>query len=230
MTEPSGESRRSHGMSLGLAAVLLLAAVVVLGAFFLDLDEAGWIQRIEDEIRAWGPFGVVASIGLMVVHSFVPFPAEFVAIANGMLFGVVWGVVITWTGAMLGAFAAFGLARLLGRPFVAKVVRGKNNWRRIDQWTAEQGWQVLLISRFIPVIAFNLVNYAAGLTGVSWLTFAWTTALGILPAIVLMVLAGAHIDVMGWELWLLLAGAILLLCLVLRAKLATRPPTERDET
>ena len=184
MTEPSGESRRSHGMSLGLAAVLLLAAVVVLGAFFLDLDEAGWIQRIEDEIRAWGPFGVVASIGLMVVHSFVPFPAEFVAVANGMLFGVVWGVVITWTGAMLGAFAAFGLARLLGRPFVARVVRGKDNWRRIDQWTVDQGWQVLLISRFIPVIAFNLVNYAAGLTGVSWLTFAWTTALGILPVTV----------------------------------------------
>ena len=131
---------------------------------------------------------------------------------------------------MLGAFAAFGLARLLGRPFVARVVRGKDNWRRIDQWTADQGWQALLISRFIPVIAFNLVNYAAGLTAVSWLTFAWTTALGILPAVVLMVLAGAHIEVMGWQFWLLVAGAVLLLCLVLRAKLATRPPKERDET
>ena len=217
-------------MSLGLAAVVLLAAVAILGVFFLDLDEVVSVRRIEDEILSWGPFGVVASIALMVVHSFVPFPAEFVAVANGMLFGVVWGVAVTWTGAMLGAFAAFGLARLLGRPFVARVVRGRDNWRRIDQWTVDQGWQVLLISRFIPVIAFNLVNYAAGLTGVSWLTFAWTTALGILPVTVLMVLAGAHIEVMGWQTWLLVAGAVLLLCLVLRAKFTTRPPTGGNET
>ncbi len=230
MTGPDHAPRFSRGMLLGLAAVVLLAAVAILGVFFLDLDEGVWVQQIEDEILSWGPFGVVASIALMVVHSFVPFPAEFVAIANGMLFGVVWGVAITWTGAMLGAFAAFGLARLLGRPFVAKVVRGKDNWRRIDEWTADQGWQVLLISRFIPVSAFNLVNYAAGLTGVSWLTFAWTTALGILPATVLMVLAGAHFDVMGWQTWLLVAGAVLLLCLVLRAKFAARPPTGGNET
>ena len=230
MTGPDDGSRLRRGMSLGLAAVVLLAAVAILGVFFLDLDEAISVQLIEDEILSWGPFGVVASIALMVVHSFVPFPAEFVAVANGMLFGVVWGIVITWTGAMLGAFAAFGLARLLGRPFVAKVVRGKDNWRRIDQWTVDQGWQVLLISRFIPVIAFNLVNYAAGLTGVSWLTFAWTTALGILPATVLMVLAGAHIDVMGWQTWLLVAGAVLLLCLVLRAKFASREESGRDGT
>ncbi len=217
-------------MSLGLAAVVLLAAVAILGVFFLDLDEVVSVRRIEDEILSWGPFGVVASIALMVVHSFVPVPAVFVAIANGMLFGVVWGVAVTWTGAMLGAFTAFGLARLFGRPFVARVVRGKDNWRRIDQWTVDQGWQVLLISRFIPVIAFNLVNYAAGLTGVSWLTFAWTTALGILPVTVLMVLAGAHIEVMGWQTWLLVAGAVLLLCLVLRAKFTTRPPTGGNET
>ena len=230
MTGPDDGSRLRRGMSLGLAAVVLLAAVAILGVFFLDLDEVVSVRRIEDEILSWGPFGVVASIALMVVHSFVPFPAEFVAVANGMLFGVVWGVAITWTGAMLGAFAAFGLARLLGRPFVAKVVRGKDNWRRIDQWTVDQGWQVLLISRFIPVIAFNLVNYAAGLTGVSWLTFTWTTALGILPATVLMVLAGAHIEVMGWQTWLLVAGAVLLLCLVLRAKFASREESGRDGT
>ena len=54
----------------------------------------------------------------MVLHSFVPFPAEVVAMANGMLYGPLWGTLITWVGAMLGAYLAFGLARWLGRPFV----------------------------------------------------------------------------------------------------------------
>ena len=73
-------------------------------------------------------------------------------------------------------------------------------------------------------------GFFAGYPGVPWPTFAWTTALGILPVSVLMVLAGAHIEVMGWRTWLLVAGAVLLLCLVLRARLATRPPTARDGT
>jgi hypothetical protein len=47
----------------------------------------------------------------MVAHSFVPLPAEIIAIANGMVFGAVVGSIITWTGAMLGAICAFALAR-----------------------------------------------------------------------------------------------------------------------
>jgi uncharacterized membrane protein YdjX (TVP38/TMEM64 family) len=31
----------------------------------------------------------------MILHSFVPFPAELIAIANGMLFGPVWGTLVT---------------------------------------------------------------------------------------------------------------------------------------
>ncbi|MEE8392980.1 MAG: redoxin family protein, partial [Rhodospirillales bacterium] len=45
-----------------------------------------------------GAWGVGASIGIMVLHSFVPFPAELVAFANGMIYGPFWGTVITWTG------------------------------------------------------------------------------------------------------------------------------------
>jgi uncharacterized membrane protein YdjX (TVP38/TMEM64 family) len=137
-----------------------------------------------------------------------------------MLFGAVSGILITWTGAMLGAFAAFGLARLLGRPFVERMVR-KNDWQRIDGWIADQGWQVLLISRFIPVIAFNLINYAAGLTQVSWFTFAWTTGVGILPATILMVLVGHNAELMTWEAWLLLIACGIVLWLVVRRRLSS---------
>ena len=123
--------------------------------------------NVEDAIRSLGPWGELASIALMVVHSFVPFPAELIAFANGMIYGPLWGTVITWVGAMLGASIAFWLARRLGRPFVERIV-SQNEWRVLDDWAASNGWQVVLVSRFIPVIAFNLINYAAGLTKMSW--------------------------------------------------------------
>ena len=208
---PSRRSPLTRAIPFGAAAMVLLVLVAVFAGYYFDPSEAIWIQQIEDEIQSWGPLSAVASIGLMVVHSFVPFPAEFVAIANGMLFGLVWGVILTWIGAMLGAFAAFGLARLLGRPFVGRMVRRKD-WKHLDDWTADQGWRLLLISRFIPVVAFNLINYAAGLTRVSWFTFAWTTGVGILPIIILMVLAGGNIELMTWEAWLLLIACGIASC------------------
>ena len=83
---------------------------------------------------------------------------------------------------------------------------------------------MVLIARFIPVIAFNLVNYAAGLTRISWWTFTWSTGLGILPVTALMVIMGDNIDTLAWEWWLLLLAAALALWFAVRRKLA--PPPE----
>ena len=208
---------------LATARQVVLFGVIVLGAsLILALIAQEWsfgltVQAFEETIRSTGDWGVIASIGLMINRSFVPFPAEFLAIANGMVYGLVWGTVITWTGAMLGAFLAFGLARKLGRPFVEMMVT-KKNWHIWDKRAATEGGHLVLISRFIPVIAFNLINYAAGLTRISWWTFAWATGIGILPLTVLMVVMGDRIESMTWETWVLLFAGGLVLLFVLRWK------------
>ncbi len=215
------------GRAVSALGLGLLIAVGILAVLFLVALSLGWdlgisVQDIEDRILSWGSWGIAGSIGLMVLHSFVPFPAEFLALANGMLYGPVWGIAITWTGAMLGAFAAFGLARWLGRPFVARMVT-RRNWQVLDDWAARQGAGMVLIARFIPVIAFNLINYAAGLTRMSWWTFAWTTGIGILPVTALMVIMGDNIDTLAWQWWLVLLVAALVLWFAVRRKLAPPP-------
>jgi uncharacterized membrane protein YdjX (TVP38/TMEM64 family) len=156
-------------------------------------------------LGAWGPFG---SIGLMIMHSFVPFPAELLTIANGMVFGPFWGVVITWSGAMLGAYASFGLTRVYGRPFVAKRLNSAK-LKKLDLWVQQQGVISLLLSRFIPLISFNLINYGAGLTKISWWTFTWTTGIGILPITIIMVTMGNNINMFPWWAWLILLTTII---------------------
>jgi uncharacterized membrane protein YdjX (TVP38/TMEM64 family) len=207
-----------------LALVIVLAAL----AFSLDWGQDLSIEEFVDTIRSWGMWGVFGSIGLMMAHSFVPFPAELLACANGMVYGPVWGTVITWTGAMLGAAIAFGLARKLGRPFVEHMV-AKRDWEVLDDWAAKNGWQVVLIGRFIPVIAFNLINYAAGLTRLTWWQFIWTTGVGILPLTVLMVVMGDNIESLGWESWLLLLIGGLILWFVAHRKLRRRPTIHTSE-
>ena len=215
MTGAVSSPRHSVPFGTTILAVVLVVCLVAVAVCWLVWGQELSVKEIKETILSWGEWGVVASIGLMILHSFVPFPAEVVACVNGMAYGAVWGTVITWTGAMLGAFLAFGLARRFGRPFVQLKVARKN-WYTLDEWTARDGWQIILVSRFTPIIAFNLINYAAGLTRVSWWTFAWTTGLGILPLTVLMVVMGDNFDRLPWSAWLLLLGSGLVLWFVLR--------------
>ncbi len=212
-----------------LLGLLLLGAVMAGGVIFVGAFEDFSVQAIEDTIRSWGVWGVLASIGFMILHSFVPFPAEFIAIANGMVYGPFWGTLITWTGAMLGAFLAFGLARAAGRPFVEKFV-AKKNWHVLDEWAARGGGHLVLISRFIPVISFNLINYAAGLMRISWWTFAWATGIGILPLTTLMVVMGDQIDTLRWEVWLLLGVGGLAVWYVFRRQFQPSPARRRGSS
>jgi uncharacterized membrane protein YdjX (TVP38/TMEM64 family) len=194
----------------GVVVATLLAGIVVVFLLQSVLGEGGLLatsQAIEEFIVSLGMWGVVGSIGLMIAHSFLPFPAELIAICNGMLFGLFWGTVITWVGAMLGAYLAFGLARWLGRP-VVEIFVPQRRYADLDAWSRRAGGGALLFSRLIPVISFNLINYAAGLTRLSWWTFTWATGLGILPICILSVALGAGLlqKESGTWLWLSLAG------------------------
>lgn len=198
-----------HEISLAAALFLLLAlAALVLWrlapASALDLHAS--VETTAASIRSWGAWGVAGSIGLMVAHSFMPFPAEIIACANGMIYGPVWGSVVTWLGAMLGASAAFAVVRLVGRPFLHRILPTRER-QRLAEWSAAHGGSALLVSRLIPVIAFNLINYAAALTEISWWTFLWATGAGILPLTILLAVLGDRMLAIPLWAWLLLGAA-----------------------
>lgn len=212
---PSVAPGRRLALSGTAALIAVVALVSILSVAVAVWPDALTARSFKQTILDLGAWGVLGSIGLMVAHSFVPFPAEFVACANGVVYGPVWGTVITWSGAMLGAYAAFGLSRLFGRPVAERLI-ARNNWGELDQRVARDGWQPLLLSRFTPVIAFNMVNYAAGLSSVSWWTFTWTTGLGILPVTILMVLVGDNFNQIPWWTWALAFVLALSVWLVFR--------------
>lgn len=215
---PHAASHHSIGIYLAAAMLLLLAIGAIIGLVLPSDWAVGPGDTVKGTItllRSWGAWAVVGSIALMVAHSFLPFPAEIIACANGMVFGPFWGTVITWVGAMLGAAAAFGLVRVLGRPFLERVLSPRHR-AQISVWSHDYGGRTLLTSRLIPVIAFNLINYAAALTRISWWTFLWATGVGILPLTILLAIIGDRmLTLPAWGWLLLTAATLLLLMLVL---------------
>jgi len=205
----------SVAVGVGLAALAALLLWASLGGPGL---EPGWLQlspaQVEEFVASWGMWGAAASMALMVLHSFVPIPAEVIAVANGMMFGPWRGTLVTWSGAMLGAISAFAVARWLGRPVVRRFVAEERR-SGIEAWTRRPG--SLLLLRLIPVVSFNLVNFAAGLAGTSWWSFLWTTALGILPLTVVSVVLGSRIFEIAWWVWAAIGLAVAAFALAARA-------------
>ncbi len=214
---PTEEKRRNWARWSGaLALAALFVAVFLLWRALAqhDIDLADMSPADAQRLAAsWGAWSAAVAVLLMVLHSFVPLPAEIIAIANGMLFGTWLGIALTWAGAMLGAVLSYALARALGRPFVRLLV-SERRWRQVE--TLSLTPSTLIFVRLVPLISFNLVNYAAGLLGVRWWPFLWTTALGILPLTVAMVVAGEGMLQSPLWLWLAIAAALILLWLALQ--------------
>ncbi|MDH3735208.1 MAG: TVP38/TMEM64 family protein [Gemmatimonadota bacterium] len=170
--------------------------------FFYDIGE--WM-------RAAGPWAYVVAPLVMAAVAILPIPAEAPAMVNGMLFGPVGGTAVTWCGAMLGAVASFEIARALGRPAAEKLLK-PSALSRADDFVQRAGWGGLLLARFMPLIAFTVLNWGAGLTPVRRWRFLWTTAVGIIPGAIVFTVSGWGLtNVLEKLPWFALALAALLL-------------------
>jgi uncharacterized membrane protein YdjX (TVP38/TMEM64 family) len=87
----------------------------------------------------------------------------------------------------------------------------------IDRITQQSGFAWLLRLRLIPVVPFNLLNFASGLTALPWRTYAVATALGILPGTLVYtffadaILSGSREATHAAFVRVLVAGALLVL-------------------
>src|SRR5262249_34999694 len=124
-------SRRLFSRARVLVVAFFLALLALfllhpgLRAFVVDVSgrlARGDIEGIRDVCAAYGALAAVISALLMVFQSLaVPLPAFPITVANGLLFGPVFGTLLSWSSAMAAAALSYGLARLLGRPAVVEI-------------------------------------------------------------------------------------------------------------
>lgn len=142
----------------------------------------GKVELLRDYLLSYGFWAPLISALLMIFQSVIaPFPAFVITFTNGLLFGMWWGALLSWSSAMVGAAICFYLARLFGRPLVEKMV-GETNLEFIDSFFQKFGRYAVFLARLIPVISFDAVSYASGLTAIGFWEFFIATGIGQLPA------------------------------------------------
>ena len=173
-----------------IAAVLAIptsrAYIIEIVKLFSSADP----EPVKEYIRSFGFYSVAVSFLLMVFQSLAaPLPAFLITFANAAIFGWVWGAVLSWTSAMAGAAACFGIAKLYGREVVVKLT-GKAALDSVDDFFDRFGGRSIFIARLLPFMPFDIVSYAAGLTSMRFWPFFIATGLGQLPATLVYSYAG----------------------------------------
>jgi uncharacterized membrane protein YdjX (TVP38/TMEM64 family) len=188
---------------LGIAAVLGLTYLLS-DPFRAEVNRAaallssGDLAGMRDYLRGFGPWAPVVSLAFMVFQALAaPIPSFLVSYANGMVFGVFWGWLLSATGHVLAASLCFWLARALGRGPVTALV-GRAGLESADRWFGRWGAHAVLVTRLIPGISFDVVSYAAGLTGMGLWRFTAATALGVLPGTLVHSYLGDRAPQYGW--------------------------------
>ncbi len=177
-----------------LRPALTVALIVLIGLVYLVYEPfrveanravsvlaSGNIEAVRDYILSYGAWAPVISAALMILQALLAFlPAFVLAFANGLAFGAFWGGLLSLSSATLAAAVSFGIAHALGRAPVEAIL-GKRSLGAADVWFARYGVYAVLIARLVPVVSFDVISYAAGLTRMSFSRFLLATIVGMAP-------------------------------------------------
>jgi len=166
-----------------LIFLLLILAIVAVQYFHLE-------QYLDEErLRQFGAaHRVLLPLLYLAVWTVGPLflPGLPILLAGGVLFGPVWGVVYTAIGSTAGAGLVFLVARYLARDWVAGKLAG-TRLTSLDGQVARHGWKIVAFTRLVPVFSYSLLNYAFGLTRISFRSYLAATFVCMLPTTIAFV-------------------------------------------
>jgi uncharacterized membrane protein YdjX (TVP38/TMEM64 family) len=158
-----------------LLGLLLLAAVGMALVMRPNFDAAA----LQASVESAGLAGPVVFIAIYALATALFLPGSIITLAGGALFGPLWGTLWNLTGATMGAALAFLVARYLGADWVTR--RTGARLQRLNDGVASEGWRFVAMVRLVPLLPFNLLNYALGLTRIPFVPYVLATWVFMLP-------------------------------------------------
>ncbi len=186
-----------------LAMLLLFFVAQALQLPFLAEDTSFLLSQ-----KKW--LAGLAGVGLLVVDVFAPVPSSIIMVANGILFGPVWGTLLSVVGGCGAALVGYWLG--VRGEHVAKRWLGTESLARTHSFFQNYGMMAVVVSRPIPLLA-EAVSIIAGISGMPAQKFFPAALLGLLPTSSIYAVVGAYALTLQSGLYALLglmglAGAV----------------------
>lgn len=167
--------------------------IIALALLFLAWRQ-GWLpdwslETMRDFILSFGTWAIIIYIILMALNTITIMPPTVIMmVLSGILFGPFIGSLALWTGLLLGSIAAFFIARLIAQDFISARLGGRA--AKFNEQLKESGFSVVFIARLLGLPPYELVNYASGLSKISFRDFLLATMFGSIPGAILFATTG----------------------------------------
>jgi len=179
---------------------LMIIVILMIAAYFIGITDYFTYEQIRKHhmtLTQYVSENYLLMSALFVISYLVSTALSlpigiYLSLLGGFLFPQPFSALYVVVGATAGASILFWTARTaLGEtlrqkasPFLSKIEKGFN----------ENAASYMLFLRLIRAFPFWLVNLAPALIGVPYRTYLWTTALGILPGVIVFTQFGAGLD------------------------------------
>ena len=173
--------------------ILLTAAVALFFLFYTSGGERWLLPETYQSLYAskpWATAGIYFAVYVLVAALSIPGAALMTLIA-GAVFGLATGTLLVSFASSIGATLAFLISRGLIRDWVES--RFSAYLGRINQGVEKDGAYYLFGLRLIPVFPFFVINLVMGLTSMRPGAFYLVSQIGMLPATLVYVNAGAQV-------------------------------------
>ena len=161
-----------------LKIIMLLVLIAGITAVVVYRDQLS-AEALQQWLTDAGPAAPLLFMLIYAIGTIFFLPGSLLTLLGGALFGPVLGTFYNLTAATIGAMLSFLIARYLASDWVANKTAGR--MKQLITGVESEGWRFVAFVRLVPLFPFNLLNYALGLTRISFTQYSIATYTCMLP-------------------------------------------------
>ena len=191
------DKKKERYIQLGLLGALVALGILVhilVPGFYDDMWElviSGDVNRMAEVLQSYGPWAMVISFVLDVLINALGFlPSIFFSTANGLLFGVIPGIIISWLAETVGVVLSFMIMRYILRDTAHKVIEKSEFLLKVDDFSGKNGLAVMLFARTIPYFPSGVITALGAISQISLRDYIIANLIGKFPSTALEVIVG----------------------------------------
>jgi uncharacterized membrane protein YdjX (TVP38/TMEM64 family) len=170
-----------------IAIILVVIATTAIAVYYLGGLNPDQIQLWLRQSGIWAP---IIFIAIYTIATLLILPSTVLNLTSGAIFGPWLGTLWTSIAAIVAAVVAFTFTRTWGRQFVVEKLGPR--LQAVDAEMMAGGLFYMFAIRLQPILPYGLVNFAAGLTAISFRDYFIGTALGTVPGVLPFVMLGSY--------------------------------------
>jgi uncharacterized membrane protein YdjX (TVP38/TMEM64 family) len=151
------------------------------------LTVEGDLDGLADYIASFGFAAIGVSIFMIAFVNAIGLPSIPFLTVNGVIFGLIPGIIISWIGEVVGIEISFRLTRTLLRTQAKKVISRSNMLEKLDSYSCIK---TIMFGRAIPYSPNVVVTAFSALSHISYKDHFIANVFGKIPAVIVEVWLG----------------------------------------